>query len=102
MRHFILCFGSGSVATAVVVLAAFLDPVPETVVPFLERIFRLNAGLEPDESARARARAAAASAPAVGFCDALQPTSCAVKSSPRVPPRIHPALAGIIASLQTL
>ena len=32
------------------------EAVPEKVEPFLERIFLLNAGLEPDESGRQRAR----------------------------------------------
>jgi protoporphyrin/coproporphyrin ferrochelatase len=36
------------------------EPVPEKVVPFLERIFLQNAGLEPNESMLARARQLAA------------------------------------------
>lgn len=32
------------------------EPVPEKVVPFLERIFQQNSGLEPSASGRARAR----------------------------------------------
>ncbi len=50
----------GHVAVLVVNFGEPEDATPEQVRPFLERIFLLNAGLEPDESAVTRARELAA------------------------------------------